>query len=424
MSWPIVIALCCMLMPLPSKAEQLDFTPKLGLQFIPELGCTDKKHTSCNKQLPQGLEVTAPVVEDPDWYVSPPGSSAPKPRYVGCQSGAQYLRILTEALNGNPVAMADLVMHIQCASSTLATTHPGIPVFMHSKDFWLDWAAQYSSPGWVYARLALYNEGIGNTRSAYTRGAFLGDPKSMHAYATHWNTGTNLQWLILSADAGYAPAALEISRLYHFGGNKCGYTLPNSPNELMARQYLSIALNGGDARAYGVAVYEILTSEDAQAQMEDAYAYTQIGHALAEADNGLLLPGRPLPKIEPVTLDDVLGYARYALLPFRFMNLEKKHSAQALKSAQKLHPLEAQDVAAATKKATAWLRSFQALREANLKTERERRNALTIRLREQCLSAITYIAAMSDTNAPNVHTQDDALTASRISSPSQPLTLP
>ncbi|MDD4701896.1 MAG: hypothetical protein PHI96_06705 [Desulfovibrio sp.] len=362
--------------------------------------------------MPQKLDVTAPVVEDPDWYVSPSGCNTLKPRYVGCRAETQYLRVLAEALNGNPVAMADLVIHIQCAASTLASTYPGIPAFMHSTAFWLDWAAQYTSPGWVYARLALYNEGIGNTRSAYTRGAFLGDPKSMHAYATLWNTGTNLQWLLLAADAGYAPAALEISRWYRFGGDKCGYTLPNSPNESIAHQYLSIAMNEGYARAFGVAVYEILTSENAQAQMEDAYAYTQIARALEKTDNGLLLLYRPLPAVEPVNLDDVREYARYAFMPFRLMNIEKTHLGQAQKFSKGLRPLEAQGMNAATDKAAAWLRKHQAHREATLNAERKRRKALTVRLREQCLPALSSLAARPDTPAQNVDAQVDALTAS------------
>ena len=424
MSWCALVVIFFILIPLPLRAEELLFTPKLGLQLLPELSCTSKDPAYCVRPLPQNLQVTAPVVEDPDWYVSPPGSDTPKPQYVGCQSETQYLLVLAEALQGNPVAMADLVIRAQCTSSTLAATYPGIPAFMHSAAFWLDWAAQYTSPGWVYARLALYGEGMGNMRSAYTRGAFLGDPKSMHAYATRWNTGTNLQWLLLAAEAGYAPAAHEISRWYRFGGEKCGYTLPDSPNESKARQYLSIAMSEGHAQAFGDAVYEILASGNAQAHMEDAYVYTQIGRALDEADDGLLLTGRPLPQIKPVNLDDVLGYAKCALMPLRLMNTEGKHFGQAVKLAKGLRPLEAQELTAATNKATAWLRNFQEHQEASLTAERERREALTEQLREQCLPALTYIATVPGMRTQPVTAHDEALAASRIPSGSRLPLLP
>ncbi|MBB5142805.1 hypothetical protein [Desulfovibrio intestinalis] len=424
MSWCALAFILFILLPLPLQAEELLFTPKLGLQLLPELSCTSKDPAYCVRPLPQNLQVTAPVVEDPDWYVAPPGSATPKPQYVGCQSEAQYLLVLTEALQGNPVAMADLVIRAQCASATPATAYPGIPAFMRSAAFWLEWATKYTSPGWVYSRLALYGEGMGNTRSAYTRGAFLGDPKSMHAYATRWNTGTNLQWLLLSADAGYAPAAHEISRWYRFGGDKCGYTLPDSPNESKARQYLSIAMSEGYAHAFGDAVYEILVSGNAQAHLEDAYAYTQIGRALDEADNGLLLADRPLPQIKPVNLNDVLRYAKCAFMPLHQMNTEEKHFVQAAKLAKDLHPLEPQGLAAASNKATAWLLNFQKHQEAHLTAERERRDALTTQLREQCLSALAYIATVSKMRAQPLTPHDDALAASGIPSCSRAPLLP
>ena len=102
MSWCALVFILFILLPLPLQAEELLFTPKLGLQLLPELSCTSKDPAYCVRPLPQNLQVTAPVVEDPDWYVAPPGSDTPKPQYVGCQSEAQYLLVLTEALQGNP----------------------------------------------------------------------------------------------------------------------------------------------------------------------------------------------------------------------------------------------------------------------------------------------------------------------------------
>ncbi len=397
MSWRSGFILYFLLFSLPALAEEPSFTPKTGIQSLPELVCTNKNFKYCGHMLPHQLQVTAPVLEDPDWYFSPPGNNKPKPRYVGCWSETQYLFVLKEALQGNPVAMADLIIRVQCTSSSLPLAYPDIPDFMHSTAFWLDWAAQYTSPGWVYARLALYDEGIGHTRSAFTRGAFLGDPKSMHAYATRWNTGANLQWLLLAADAGYAPAAHEISRWYRFGGEKCGYALPDSPDQTLAHKYLVIAMDKGHSHAFGDAVYEILTSEDAQARLKDAYMYTQIGRALEESDDGLLLVGRPLPAVKPVNLDDVIGYARYVLMPPHspVSNAEKQFS-QVAKITTGLHQLDARDQAEATINAVAWLRKFQARQEADMAAERARRGALTARLRELCLPALDYLATLPD----------------------------
>lgn len=397
MSWRNGFIISFLLFSLPAMAEESTFTPKIGVQSLPELVCTNKDFKYCGQISTHQLQVTAPVIEDPDWYFSPPGCNRPKPRYMGCWGETQYLFVLKEALQGNPVAMADLIIRVQCTSSSLPPTHPDIPDFMHSTAFWLDWAAQYTSPGWVYARLALYDEGIGHTRSAFTRGAFLGDPKSMHAYATRWNTGSNLQWLLLAADAGYAPAAHEISRWYRFGGEKSGYALPNSPDQSLAHKYLTIAMNKGHAPAFGDAVYEILTSDDAQARLKDAYMYTQIGRALEESDNGLLLVGRPLPFVKPVCLDDVLGYARYELMPPHspLRNAETQFS-QIAKFAKGLQQIDPQDQVEATISAVAWLRAFQTRLEADMAAERARRGALTARLREVCLPAIDYLATLPD----------------------------
>lgn len=425
MPWRNICIFCFLVFSLPVQAEEPGFTPKTGIQFLPELICVDK-NSKCSEQiLTQPLQVTAPVLEDPDWYVAPPGSNRLKPRYVGCWAETQYLFVLKEALQGNPVAMADLIIRIQCTSSALSLTYPNIPDFMHSTAFWLDWAAQYTSPGWVYTRLALYDEGIGHTRSAFTKGAFLGDPKSMHAYATRWNTGSNLQWLLLAADAGYAPAAHVISRWYRFGGEQCGYALPNSPDQALAHKYLVIAMNQGHARAFGDAAYEILTSEDAQARLKEAYMYTQIGRALEESDDGLLLVGRPLPTVKPVTLDDVLGYARYVLMPPHspLGNTEKQFS-QIAKFAKGLRKLDVQDQSEATIRAVAWLRNFQKRKEADMAAERTRRGVLTARLRERCLTALDYLATLPDPPIGKGAPYDGYVTTtgmSRFATPGSPI---
>ena len=173
MSWRSTVillfaALCLLVAPLRLSAAEVDFMPQLGLRSLPELACMDENSAHCNQALPQTLLVTSPVVEDPDWYSPSPDKTHNKPHYVGCQAPGQYLPILQEALEGNPVAMADLIIRIQCDRPALAAAHPDIPAFMHSVPFWLEWAARYTSPGWIYARLALYDDGIGHTRSAYT----------------------------------------------------------------------------------------------------------------------------------------------------------------------------------------------------------------------------------------------------------------
>ena len=416
MSWRSAFILCFLQLSQPAFAEDSIFMPKTGIQFLPELDCTEENSKYCVELLPHQLKVTAPVIEDPDWYLAPPGSNKPKPCFVGFWSETQYIFILKEVLQGNPVAMADLIIRIQSTSTPLPLAYPDIPEFMHSTAFWLDWAAQYTSPGWVYARLALYDEGIGHTRSAFTKGAFLGDPKSMYAYATRWNTGSNLQWLLLAADAGYAPAAYAISRWYRFGGEKCGYALPNSPDQYLAHKYLAIAMNKGHARAFADAVYEILTSEDAQARLKDAYMYTQIGRVLEESDNGFLLVGRPLPAVKPVGLGDVLGYARYVLMPpHSAMNDGEKLYSQVSKTTKGLLQVDSRGQAEATISAAAWLRDFQARQEADIKAERARRDVLTDRLREVCFPALAYLATLPATPLRNGSPGDGPITTTELS---------
>ena len=125
--------------------------------------------------------------------------------------------------------------------------------------------------------------------------------------------------------------------------------------------------------------------------------YTQIGRALEESDNGLLLVGRPLPTVNPVSLDDVLGYARYVLMPPHspLSNTEKQFS-QVAKFTKGLLKLDAQGQAEATISAVAWLRDFQKRKEADMAAERARRGELTARLRERCLPALDYLATLPD----------------------------
>ena len=402
MSWRSTVillfaALCLLAAPLRLSAAEVDFMPQLGLRSLPELACNDENSAYCNQALPQTLLVTSPVVEDPAWYSPSPDKTHNKPHYVGCQAPGQYLPILQEALEGNPVAMADLIIRIQCDRPALAAAHPDIPAFMHSVPFWLEWAARYTSPGWIYARLALYDDGIGHTRSAYTRGAFLGDPKSMHAYATRWNTGTNLHWLLMAADAGYGPAAHEISRWYRFGGQNSGYSLPKAPDTDMARRYRTIAMNRGYPRAFAYAAFEALAEENAGQAVEDACMYTHIGRVLEKTDNGLLLADRSLPQMQPIPFEQVLAYALCAVLPPRpLLSQEEKLHFQDSQKIRRPRVIDDEMQNRAMERASAWLRAFQAQRQAELVMERERRNALTAQLREQCSHALTYLVKTQD----------------------------
>lgn len=398
MSWRSAVilhlgAFYLLFVPLRLFAAEIYFTPQLGLRPLPELACTEGDSAYCNQALPRTLLITAPVVEDPDWYSPPPDKARKRPRYVGCQSSSQYLPVLQEALEGNPVAMADLIIRIQCERPALAAAHPDIPPFMHSISFWLEWAARYTSPGWIYTRLALYDDGIGQTRSAYTRGAFLGDPKAMYAYATRWNTGTNLHWLLMAADAGYGPAAHEISRWYRFGGQNCGYTLPKAPDAEMAHRYRTIAMNKGYSRAFVHAVFEALADGNSSQALEDACVYTHIGRVLEKTDNGLLLVDSPLPQIQPIAFDQMLSYALCAVLPPRpLLSREEKLHFQDSQKIRRPRTIDPEMQSRAIERATAWLRAFQAQRQAELEMERERRRALTAQLRELCSPALTYLA--------------------------------
>ncbi len=406
-----IAALYLIFIPLQLFAAEMDFTPQRGVRPLPELACTDENTAYCNQALPRTLLVTPPVVEDPDWYSPPHGKAHNVPSYVGCQTPGQYLPILQEALAGNPVAMADLIIRIQCGRPGLMAAHPDIPAFMHSVAFWLEWATRYTSPGWIYARLALYDDGIGHTRSAYTRGAFLGDPKSMHAYATRWSTGTNMHWLLMAADAGYGPAAHEISRWYRFGGQNSGYSLPEAPNTDMARRYRTVAMNKGCSKAFAYAAFEALANEHGAQTVEDACMYTHIGRVLEDTDNGLLLVDRPLPQLQAIAFEQVLAYALCAVLaPRPLVAQEETDHFQASQRVRRPRNITAAMQKRAMERAVAWLNIFQAQRQADMKVERERRNSLTAQLREQCIHALTYIAKKQDskTKSPPVtalHTQ-------------------
>ena len=402
MSWrstviPSIAALCLIFAPLRLFACDMDFAPQLGLRSLPELSCTDENTAHCNQALPQTLTITSPVVEDPEWYAFSQDKTLAAPPYVGCQTPGQYLPILQKALAGNPVAMADLIIRIQCDRPGLMAAHPDIPDFMHSVPFWLEWAARYTSPGWIYARLALYDDGIGHTRSAYTRGAFLGDPKSMHAYATRWSTGSNLHWLLMAADAGYGPAAYEISRWYHFGGQNSGYSLPHAPDADRARSYRAVAMSKGYPQAFAHAAFEALADEHEPQAVEDACMYTHIGRVLENTDNGLLLVSMPLPQMQPLAFEQVVAYALCAALPPRqLLSKEERAHFHASQKVRRHRNISAAMQKRAMERATTWLLSFQAQRQADIDIERKRRNTLTAQLQEQCIHALMYIAKVQN----------------------------
>lgn len=225
-----------------------EFQPELGKVQRPELPWISST-VLLGIDFPKEIVVHPPVVEDPDWYFRRPGASERKPQYGGRSGlGSPYFVILEEALKGNPVAMADLVIQIQYGADHLAAALPQFPKEMHTKEFWLEWMVKYTSPGWAYAAISKYNEGIGSTTHALSEGAFLGDPKSMYLYSHESACSQKRRWIIVAANAGYGPAAREMSGLYRYGDVSTGYQILQNTEKM--NNYLEVAKSRGYAWAF------------------------------------------------------------------------------------------------------------------------------------------------------------------------------
>lgn len=391
------LVLCCLFSQLPSAplAGARDVPPRHGLIKTPVLPYTGHNASASGRQIPKKMDVTAPVVEDPDWYYPHPGRRERTPCYTGRWDRRNYAAVLKEALNGNPVAMAELIILAQAAPSGLAAAYPDFPPAMHTMCYWLDWAARYTSPGWIYARLALYDQGIGCTRSAFAKGAFLGDPKSMYAYATRWNIGVNLHWLLLSADAGWGPAAREVSRWYRYGGTRGGFRIDQ--DTLKGKTYQHIAMRNGVAMAFSDAAHDALTGfQDTPVNVEKAYVYTYISYVLDKTENGFLLMERAMPRVPLLDFSGVLGCAFYDVFPPRPLSPEEEAAKQERKrQAAARVPLSTEANARARQEAMLWLLLHKTAREAQLQSERRRRAALSRQLRKECAPAVEYLKKMT-----------------------------
>lgn len=391
------LVLCCIFSQLPpaALAGGKNALPEYGLIKTPVLPYAGNNGSAGGMQIPKNMHVTAPVVEDPDWYYPHPGTRERPPSYTGRWNRESYTAILKEALNGNPVAMAELIILAQDAQARLAAAYPDFPPDMHNMCYWLDWATRYTSPGWIYTRLALYDQGIGCTRSAYAKGAFLGDPKSMYAYATRWNTGVNLHWLLLSADAGWGPAAREISRWYRYGGTKGGFRIEQNTDK--GKTYQHMAMRNGVAMAFSDAAHDALTGfQDTPVNVEKAYVYAYISYILNKTENGFLLMERTIPPIPLLDFSGVLGCAFYDVFPPRPLRPEEEAAKQARKrQATARSPLSTEANARARQEAVHWLMLYKAAREAQLQSERQRRNVLSRQLRKECAPAVEYLKKMT-----------------------------
>lgn len=388
-----IVLLCLFILALPVQAGSEDFRPVHGLVKTPDFPKTAsyRWHTP---PIPREINVTPLVAEDPDWYYLP-GGQRPRLSYAGRWGGSSYPDILEEALRGNPLAMADLIIQTQYAPDRLAAALPHFPPPMHTKKYWLDWAARYTSPGWIYARLSLYDEGIGATRRALGTGAELGDPKSMYEWVTGWPVAGEVLWLIVAADAGSGPAAQRVSRWYRLGGKNSGYEI--SKNIAKGKKYLAIAMQRGYSEAFADAAYDVLTGlQGTPINQEQAYVYTYIWLALRKTENGLLLIERDLPDMPTVRMVNVRRCAlnaRRDIGMVRNLTPEEKTEEVARKlQVWALPELSEETTARAKRQAQDWLLRYKAEREAELRPERERRAKLTEQLRKECVPALEYLA--------------------------------
>ena len=388
-----IVLLCLFILALPVQAGSEDFRPVHGLVKTPDLPKTSSYH-SAFPPLPREINVTPLVAEDPDWYYLPRGQH-PRLSYAGRWGGSSYPDILEEALRGNPLAMADLIIQTQYAPDRLAAALPHFPPPMHTKKYWLDWAARYTSPGWIYARLSLYDEGIGATRDALSTGAELGDPKSMYEWVTGSSVAGEVLWLIVAADAGSGPAAYWVSRWYRLGGKNSGYEI--SKNIAKGKKYLAIAMQRGYSEAFADAAYNVLTGlQGTPINQEQAYVYTYIWLALRKTENGLLLIERDLPDMPTVRMVNVRRCAlnaRRDIGMVRNLTPEEKTEEVARKlQVWALPELSEETTVRAKRQAQDWLLRYKAEREAELRPERERRAKLTEQLRKGCGPALEYLA--------------------------------
>lgn len=374
----------------PAFAASLEPAPRKVL--TPKLPWVSKDTAVLSYDIPKELDVYPSVIEDPDWYFPRPGSNESKPEYKGRSGlGSGYLAVLDEALKGNPVAMADLVMMTQYAPERLAAAYPQFPKEMHSKEFWMGWIAKYTSPGWAYAAVSKYDEGIGSASTALNKGALLGDPKSM--YLLTQESGGELesrQWTMIAADAGFRPAAYRLSRFYRYGDAETGYQVLQDTQKM--NRYLELAKERGNAWAFADAAHDAYRGLNGKkADAEEMYFNCTIFFALLDREDGLPLIDRAIPSLRQLDEFELQTCISKVSQPTKPLTAEEE-AQQTVTDQERASLLPSQEIIqAATKRAYAWLSQHKAMREAELAPERVRRAELTKQLRETCAPAVTYM---------------------------------
>jgi hypothetical protein len=366
------------------------FEPVIGNVVTPKLPWVSST-IRLGTIIPKELFVYPPVIEDPDWYLPRPGSGQRKPEYGGRSGlGSSYLEVLEEALNGNPLAMADLVIQTQYGPDYLAAAFPHFPKEMHSKEFWMEWIGKFTSPGWAYTAVARYNEGIGSTSSALGDGAMLGDPKSMYLYTNESSCSEKRQWTIVAANAGYGKAAYVLSRYYRYGDFDTGYEILQDTDKM--NYYLDMAKERGDAGAFTDAVHDFYRGINGKtADMEEVYYHALLAYALLETEDGFLLIDRDIPPLPPLESVHIVSCIGHVSTPTRGWTDEEKARRRLTPEERAALVPSPEIVRAATKRAYAWLVQHKALREAELAPERIRRAELTEQLRAFCAPAVAEI---------------------------------
>lgn len=174
--------------------------------------------------------------EDPDWD-SPLMQSIYKNPYSYGNNLDNYLSCLKEAVGGNPKAMLALSMYCYLWGYVLEEQYPDFPAEVHNADFWREWAARVTNPGWVALRLGdLHGRWPVSSLDYYRQAADLGNAEGMYNY--YKITGKRLDYLYRSAALGYAKAAFLLSEeLEKQGGEE---------NVALARSYTWLAAMNAD----------------------------------------------------------------------------------------------------------------------------------------------------------------------------------
>lgn len=387
----LLACICLCLAPLWAVGQEYpkDINPRtFGLPW------TSQKRLQ-SMLLPDFITVYAAVVEDPDWYYPKPGEKQ-KPAYTGYSvGGSSYLDVLEEVLKGNPVAMADLIPQTQAIPDYVNNPYPEFPLIMQSAQYWEEWIARYTSPGWAFTRLALYDISPGRTVAAIDAASFAGDAQGMYL-ASKRDRGLRVLWAMLAADAGWGEAAHDVSGWYKYGYNSGGEE--SVPQDLEKKQhYLAIAQNSGYYRSFMDSAYDAVTGfQGTPVDLVAAYRDCYIFYWLPQPEDSLLLLERDIPPRNPLTLSDFEGCLQASIKP---ETPDEKESGKAehlkrLEEAKKRtnnFAITPEQHAQAKQQARAWMLQHKAQREAALNKERQRRAALTQELRKELAVVVDYI---------------------------------